>query len=210
MDYGGVLTNALEDAVGGWLRAERIDPERFVDLMRRWLSSDGEPTVMHDLETGRIDVADFERQLGAQLAADQLSSAGAAQPIEDPVGMLTRMAAGLRPAAGMIAVVRAARTAGIRTGLLSNSWGLDYPRDGWDELFDTVVISGEVGLRKPQPEIYLLAAQRLGLPPGQIVFVDDLAPNVQGAVAVGMVGVHHVDAETTVGELEILLGLSLR
>ena len=110
----------------------------------------------------------------------------------------------------MLDVVRGARAAGIRTGLLSNSWGLDYERDGWDALFDAVVISGEVGLRKPDPAIYALAAERLDLPPEQIVFVDDLRPNVRAAAATGMVGVQHVDLETTVSELEILFDTSLR
>ena len=107
--------------------------------------------------------------------------------------MLARMFAGFRPEPDMIGVVGTARAAGIRTGLLSNSWGLDYPREGWDELFDVVVISGEVGLRKPDPAIYLLAADRLRLRPAEVVFVDDLAPNVRGAAAAGMVGVQHTD-----------------
>jgi putative hydrolase of the HAD superfamily len=110
----------------------------------------------------------------------------------------------------MLDIVRAARAAGIRTGLLSNSWGLDYERDGWEALFDAVVISGEVGLRKPDPAIYALAAQRLDLPPEQIVFVDDLRPNVRAAVSAGMVGVQHVDVETTASELEVLFDTSLR
>ena len=108
----------------------------------------------------------------------------------------------------MVDVVRAARAAGVRTGLLSNSWGLDYERDDWDALFDAVVISGEVGLRKPDPAIYALAARQLDLPPEQIVFVDDLRPNVRAAAAAGMVGVQHVDLETTVSELEILFDTS--
>jgi putative hydrolase of the HAD superfamily len=120
------------------------------------------------------------------------------------------MFAGMRVEAGMLDVVRAARAAGIHTGLLSNSWGLDYERDGWEMLFDAVVISGEVGLRKPDPAIYALAAERLDLPPEQIVFVDDLRPNVRAAAATGMVGVQHVDLETTVSELEILFERSLR
>ena len=118
--------------------------------------------------------------------------------------MLTRMFSGMRVEASMIDVVRMARSTGVRTGLLSNSWGLDYERDGWDALFDAVVISGEVGLRKPDPAIYALAAQRLGLSREQIVFIDDLRPNVQAAAAAGMVGVQHVGLETTVSELEIL------
>lgn len=73
-----------------------------------------------------------------------------------------------------------------------------------------MVISGGVGLRKPDPEIYALAAERLRLPPEQILFVDDLAPNVRAAAAAGMVGIQHTDGASTVDELEILLGSSLR
>jgi putative hydrolase of the HAD superfamily len=203
VDYGGVLTNPLEDAVGEWLRADGIDPDRFRELMRRWLT-DAERNAVHDLETGRISAADFERQLAAELAEDGHGHAAEA------AGMLTRMFAGFRPEPGMIRVVRTARAAGVRTGLLSNSWGLDYPREGWDELFDVVVISAEVGLRKPDPAIYALAADRLGLPPAEVVFVDDMAPNVRGAAAAGMVGVRHTDVDATVDELEVLLGLALR
>jgi putative hydrolase of the HAD superfamily len=120
------------------------------------------------------------------------------------------MFAGFRSEPVMHDVLRHARAAGIATALLSNSWGLDYPREGWDELFDVVVISGEVGMRKPEPGIYLRAAADLGLPPQRCVVVDDLTPNVRGAVAVGMVGVHHTDPEQTVVELEALFGVPLR
>ena len=66
-----------------------------------------------------------------------------------------------------------------------------------------------MGLRKPEPEIYELCAQQLGLPPSACVFVDDLAPNVRGATAVGMVGVLHRTYDETVAELEALLEISL-
>jgi putative hydrolase of the HAD superfamily len=206
VDYGGVLTTPLADATAAWLRADGIDPERFSRLMRRWLATDADSNAVHDLETGRMSAVDFERRLAAELLD------GTADPGIRPqaAGMLARMFAGFRPEATMMEIVRTARRAGVRTGLLSNSWGPDYPREGWDTLFDTVVISGEVGLRKPDPAIYRLAAERLGLPPEQVVFVDDLAPNVRAAVAVGMVGVHHTDVDRTADELEILLGVSLR
>jgi len=86
---------------------------------------------------------------------------------------------------------------------------MDYPREGWDELFDVTVISGEVGMRKPDADIYLLCAQRLELPPEACVFVDDLSPNVRGAAAVGMVGVLHRTYDETVAELQTLLDLDL-
>ncbi len=207
VDYGGVLTTPLGDAMDAWLVTDGIDRERFGRLMRRWLASDAEANAVHDLETGRITAADFERRLAAELLdrAEEDPDGGPAV-----AGMLTRMFAGFHPEPTMIGLVRAAKAAGIRTGLLSNSWGLDYPREDWDVLFDTVVISGEVGLRKPDPAIYELAAERLGLPPAQVVFVDDLVPNVRAAAAVGMVGVHHTAVESTADELEVLLGVPLR
>jgi HAD superfamily hydrolase (TIGR01509 family) len=72
-------------------------------------------------------------------------------------------------------------------------------------MFDVVVISGEVGMRKPDAEIYRLTADRLGLDPRVCVFVDDLMPNIRGAVDVGMVGVHHVTPQRTLAELSSLL-----
>ncbi|WP_187352193.1 HAD-IA family hydrolase [Allosaccharopolyspora coralli] len=109
----------------------------------------------------------------------------------------------------MVTATRAVRAAGLRTALLSNAdGGFDQPE--WAELFDAVVVSGTVGVAKPDPEAYALTARRLEVPPEQCVFVDDLRRNVDGAVAVGMVGVHHHSARGTVDELEALFGLSLR
>jgi len=209
VDYGGVLTNPLSEIMGGWLRADGINPDRFAELNRRWLGPDAGPNPIHDLETGRIDAAEFERRVADELLAESGGAADRTAAFRT-AGLLTRMFSGMRVVPTMLAVVRAARAAGIRTGLLSNSWGLEYEREGWDTLFDAVVISGEVGMRKPEPAIYALAADRLALPPDQIVFVDDLNTNVRAAVQAGMVGVRHVEVETTVTELEVLLGLSLR
>lgn len=203
VDYGGVLTNPLADAMGDWMRADRIDVARFRSLMRSWLAAGAARNIAHDLETGQLAPEVFERQLAAQLPR-----ADGSTPLAE--GLLARMFAGFQAEAGMAAVVRRARQAGMRTGLLSNSWGFDYPRDGWADLFDDVVISGEVGMRKPDPEIYLHASSRLGVAPGDCVFVDDLRPNVLAAVGVGMVGVHHTGVESTTDELEVLFGLPLR
>jgi len=101
-------------------------------------------------------------------------------------------------------MVRRSREQGLRTALLSNSWGDHYPEALWDGLFDAVVISGRVGMRKPDPEIFLHAADLLGLQPAQCVMVDDLPHNARGAVAVGMVGVLHRSYPETLAELEAL------
>ena len=160
-----------------------------------------EPDALADLrllETGEIEAAEFERRFGARLG------------VADTEGLITRMFAAVRPEERLISAVRAARQAGVRTGLISNSWGTSiYDPEALEGLFDVVIISGEVGLHKPQPEIYRLAAERLGLEPEACVFVDDLRENVRGAETVGMTAVLHRDPEATVARLEELLELSL-
>jgi epoxide hydrolase-like predicted phosphatase len=121
------------------------------------------------------------------------------------------MWADLGPDEDMIEVVAAARSAGIRTGLISNSWGtaLKYDEGVIERLFDATVISHLVGLRKPDPEIYALAAERIGLPAQELVFVDDLPGNLKPARAMGMATVHHTAAAETIAQLEELLGVTL-
>ena len=94
--------------------------------------------------------------------------------------------------------------------MLSNSWGEHYPEHLWVGAFDAVVISGRVGMRKPDAEIFQHTADLLQLTPAECVMVDDMPTNIRGAVAVGMVGVRHVSYEQTVDELEVLLELPLR
>jgi epoxide hydrolase-like predicted phosphatase len=86
---------------------------------------------------------------------------------------------------------------------------MDHYTDEIRSLFDEVVISAEVGLHKPQPEIYLLAAERLGVAPADCVFVDDLRENCAGAEAVGMTAVLHRDSAETISRVEKLLGVQL-
>lgn len=100
----------------------------------------------------------------------------------------------------LVDAVVAARRHGLRTGLLSNAEVLDVPGG----LFDAVVVSGEVGVAKPDRRSFELVAARLGLEPAECVFVDDLADYVRAAANAGMVGVHHRDVATTLAELSVL------
>ena len=127
----------------------------------------------------------------------------------DPPGLVDRLFAGLSPEQAMIDAVEAARAAGIRTGLISNSWGTGIYERAPMAIFDATVISGDVGLHKPEPEIYELGAERIGVPPSSCVFVDDLRENVAGAEAVGMTALLHRKPAETIAELERLLGLEL-
>ena len=116
---------------------------------------------------------------------------------------------GTRDGRSLLPVVAVLRAAGLRTALLTNAdRDSDVPPD-WRALFDVVVVSGEVGVRKPDPRAYALVAERLGVPPERCVMVDDLAGNCRGAVAAGMTSVHHGTYGTTLAELGALLDLPL-
>ena len=126
----------------------------------------------------------------------------------EPERLIDRLFAGMEPDTAMLDGVRAVRRAGFRTGLLSNSWGdaTAYDPALLEELFDAWVISSEVGVRKPDPAIYELAAERLGLQPAACVFVDDLPGNLKPARAIGMATVlHRGDAAATLAEIRALL-----
>ena len=153
--------------------------------------------LLRGLETGELDEAAFEPRFAALLG------------IEDHAGLIGRLFGSLGPDEAMVGAVRASRAAGVKTGLISNSWGLGIYERAPVDLFDEAIISGDVGLHKPQPEIYRLACERLGVQPEDCVFVDDLRENVGGAEAVGMTAILHRDSAATVAQLEELLGVSL-
>ncbi|MFB9382415.1 HAD-IA family hydrolase [Pseudonocardia petroleophila] len=102
-------------------------------------------------------------------------------------------------------LVRRARAAGCPTALVSDAHVVP---DEVAALFDVVVLGPALGVRKPDPEVFRRTAQRLGLRVEECVVVDDLAANVRGARAAGAVVVHHVDPDSTLDEVEVLLGLA--
>jgi putative hydrolase of the HAD superfamily len=194
VDFGGVLTTNVFDSFRQFCVAEGLAEDAFVELFRNTPEARVE---LRRVETGEIPEAEFSKRLGGLL--------GVAHE-----GLVDRLFAGMRPDLPMVDAVRRAKESGIRTGLISNSLGEGrYDRSTFPELFDAVVISGEEGMHKPQPQIYLLGAERAGLPPEQCVFVDDLRENCEGAEAVGMTAVLHRGAQSTLPELERLLGVAL-
>jgi putative hydrolase of the HAD superfamily len=195
VDFGGVLTTNVFQSFRAFCEAEGLAPDAFADLLR---TSPETRAQLRRLETAQIDADEFGAHLAPLLG------------VADADGLMARIFAGIGPEPAMVEAVRTARRAGVRTGMISNSVGTDiYDRALLAELFDAIVISGEVGLHKPQPEIFLLAAERIGLPKRQCVFVDDLRENCAGAEAVGMIAVLHRGPERTLPELERLLGVAI-
>jgi epoxide hydrolase-like predicted phosphatase len=194
VDFGGVLTTSVWDSFAEFCRDKGLEEGLIKRLFRE------DPAALADLrelETGRIEEKEFERRFAERLG---LSEAG---------DLIDSMFRGMKPSEPMVAAVGAARASGIRTGLVSNSWSTShYDRALLAELFDSVVISAEVGMHKPEPEIYLLASKRVGVEPERCVFVDDLRENCEGAEAVGMAAILHRDVAETVARLEELLGFA--
>jgi putative hydrolase of the HAD superfamily len=206
-DWGGVMTSPITDTVSAWLDLEDIDHDSYAAVMRPWViaaydpAKDGNP--IHALERGESTSDEFER-----LLASMLVRRDGEQVLAE--GLLTRMFAASLPCEPMYAAVHAVRAAGLRTGLLSNSWGSEaYPHDVLGDMYHAVVISAEVGMRKPEERIFRHAADLLGLAPSECVFVDDIEPNVRVAEAIGMYGILHDRPEESVAQLADLFGLPL-
>jgi epoxide hydrolase-like predicted phosphatase len=196
MDFGGVLTTNVFDSFREFCTSEGLPP----DTVKRTFRENPEALAeLRALERGDLSVAEFEPRFAPHLG------------LTHHAGLVERLFAGVGPDEAMMNAVRRAHEAGIRTGVVSNSWGdTSYDVADWREFFDTIVISGDVGLHKPDAAIFELACARLGVEPSDCVFVDDLRENCEGAEAVGMTAILHRGPDSTLPELERLLDLDLR
>lgn len=195
VDWGGVLTTDVFESFAAFCVDEGLRPEAVRDAF----SSDPRAReLLADFECGRLGDGDFELRFGEALG------------LEEPAGLIARLFGRMGADDVMQDAVAAFKAQGVRTGLLSNSWGTGtYDRRRFTELFDVLVISGEEGIRKPAPQLYVIAAERMALAPESLVFVDDLPGNLKPARALGMATVHHTDAAATIAQLEELLGVAV-
>ena len=196
VDFGGVLTTNVFESFRAFCEAEGLEPNAVKALFRER----GEGlALLRQLEKGELEVDEFSERFAPVLG------------VSNADGLVDRLFAGVAPDERMIGAVRAVHDSGIPTGLISNSWGgTTYDTALIQELFDGVVISGEVGLHKPGPAIFRLGAERIGVPPEACLFIDDLRENCEGAEAVGMTAILHRGADSTLPELERLLGIAVR
>lgn len=194
-DFGGVLTTPVWDSFAAFCSREGLDPEAVRKLFRE----DREAlALLRGLETGELSEPEFEAEFGRRLGLD------------DSENLIDSLFEGMEPLDVMVTAVRDLRVAGLKTGLISNSWSTGhYDRELLALLFDCALISGELGMHKPQPEIYRLAAKRLEVEPRACVFVDDVRENCEGAEAVGMTAIRHREAPETIAKLTALTGVEL-
>jgi epoxide hydrolase-like predicted phosphatase len=190
IDWGGVLTTSMMGSFDAFSAREGL-PEHAV--RHAFKERAGARDALIELECGRIDIATFEGRLAETLGV----------PSED---LARRLTADVRPDVQMRDAVRRFHDHGVKTGLVSNSWRReDYDVD---DLFDVVVLSGDLGIRKPDPEIYAVAVERLGVIPERCVFVDDLGGNLKPAKALGMTTIRHEATFDTIAQLNRLLRLA--
>jgi len=202
-DVGGVLaaTGRHSDF------AKRFPPEhaeRVIKLFVGDYAEDGDHP-WHRLERGEITFEENRR-----LNRIALAEAGIELPAPPPGGAPMIV---FTPSEPMVELVKELRAAEIRMGVLTNNV-LEF-RENWrsmmpfDEWFDDIVDSHEVGLRKPNPAIFQLALARLGAEAGRTVFLDDVATNVSAAESVGIHGVLvDVDPTDAIAVVRRLVGLS--
>lgn len=200
LDYGGVLTGPVDGSFAAFEERMGIPPGRSFELL---LESSRIPGggMIGALERGEMASEEFDARL-----ISLLREQGYTVPER---GLLAELFRAVEPTGVLWDVAEQVRARGLPTGLLSNSWGTDiYPRERLEASFDVLVISAEVGLRKPDPEIYELACERIGLPPHRCAFVDDLPRNVEVARELGMHAIlHDGDEVAVIAQLTGFLGI---
>jgi epoxide hydrolase-like predicted phosphatase len=199
-DFGGVLTTPLLAGFRAYQEEAKISLEELGRAMGTAADQHGEHPL-YALERGEISETEFARRLGEHLH-DGFD-----------LGRLRELYfERLEPNPPMIDFVRRQRERGLRTALLTNNvreweplWRAKLPE--LDEIFEVVVDSAFVGMRKPEPGIYELTVERLGdgLRPEECLFVDDFEHNCEAARALGMTAVRFEDAEQAIPELESAL-----
>ena len=198
VDFGGVLTVPLHTAFAQLADELGLPPRTALGLLA---THPGARQALAQHEIGQLDDEGFERAYAAALV-----EAGATGSTD---GLLRRIGERLDLEPSMIDLVHRVRAHGVSVALVSNSLGRDsYARIDLDALFDVVVISGRVGVRKPSRAIYRLACERLQRDPADCVLVDDLQQNLDGAARLGITGVLHHDPTVTIPRVEQLLGLA--
>lgn len=202
-DFGGVLTTPLLDAFLGLQESHGIPLEAFGAALARAAAEDGGANPLFELETGRLTEEQFVAKLGGALRSELGRDVDLARFGESFFGHL-------QPNDELFAFMRNLHGRGYRMAILTNNvreweplWRAMLPVD---EIFELVVDSGFVGVRKPDPRIYELTLERLGIAAAATLFVDDMEINCDAARALGMSAVHFRSNAQAIADVERALG----
>jgi putative hydrolase of the HAD superfamily len=202
-DFGGVLTAPLMQGFARFQADTGVPPEAFGAALATAAQAANGRNPLFDLEIGALSEAEFLATLERELEA------GLGRPVALH-GFGERYMAAIDPNDELFAHYRTLHARGMRFAMLTNNvrewepfWRAKLPID---EIFETVVDSAFVGVRKPDPAIYAIVLERLALPAEDCAFVDDLAVNVEAARELGFATVHFRDTAQAIAELDALVG----
>ncbi|MGV3512907.1 MAG: HAD-IA family hydrolase [Novosphingobium sp.] len=205
-DFGGVITSSPFEAFNR-LEAERGLPQNFVRSVN---ARNGDTNAWALFERAEIDPAEFDRRFSEEARAMGHDLDGAS--------VLAVLAGAVRPA--MVSALDRLEAEGYRLGCITNNVtaghgaGLARSADAHDELeqifarFEHVIESSKAGVRKPDPRIYLMMCEALGLAPAECVYLDDLGINCKPAAALGMRAIKVTSGEQALADLGQTLGIS--
>ena len=197
-DIGGVVQDSPLHAIARYERERGIE----ANAINRVVVAAGEQGAWARLERGELTVQTFTEPFEADCRAQGITIDGR--------HLMAKIAEASVPRPRMLEAIRRIRAAGLRVAALTNNWiPTDAPRSRLDAHFDIVVESAIVGLRKPDPRIYTLVCERLGVPPPRVAFLDDIGRNLKPARALGMATIKVDDPDQALRELGALLALDL-
>jgi putative hydrolase of the HAD superfamily len=199
-DFGGVVTTSVLGAFEEFGELLGAPAGLILDVLGH---DEVARKLVVDNECGRIDADAFDRGFAERLRAHGVEV--------ESERLSARMQAGLGRDGDTVRLIEGLRAAHVPVALVSNALGRDcYAGFDLDALADVVVISSEVGIRKPSRGIYAIACERLGVDPRRAVMVDDLQHNLDGAARLGIAGVLHTDAADTARQLSERFGIGVR
>jgi putative hydrolase of the HAD superfamily len=202
-DFGGVLTPPIAETFAAFCTKMNVPGDPLLSAILKVTADYGTDDVMLPIDTPLVTEREWLAQIGAVLSAEhginlELTTLADAwfgdRPVNQP----------------WLDLLSSLRSTGLFVGMISNmvpTWDAHWRRMvDPDTAFDAVILSFEVGHRKPAPEIFELAVERSGVSPAESVFIDDLAKNCDAARAAGWRAIHFTDAETAISELTELVG----
>jgi len=204
-DIGGVVQDSPLHAIARYERERGLSP----NAINRVVVAAGEEGAWARLERGELTVQTFCGPFEADCRAHGIAVDGRV--------LMARIAGASVPRPLMLEAIRRLRAAGLRVAALTNNWVAETPAAAASETvksrlaahFDVFVESAVVGLRKPDPRIYALVCDKLGVEPARVAFLDDIGRNLKPARQLGMATIKVDDPEQALRELGALLGLDL-
>jgi putative hydrolase of the HAD superfamily len=201
-DLGGVVFDSPFEHFDAYERESRLP----TGSVRRVIARSSQEGAWAALERGELTMSEFCAALDAEAAeAGHTIDAGAI------MGMIGR---GIGPKPAMIEAIERIRERGLRTAALTNNWangdgGGTPPGLRSLAIFDVVVESAVEGMRKPDPRIYAITCERLGVEPTEAIFLDDIGANLKPARAMGITTIKVDGTAQAIRDLEALLGFAL-